>query len=92
MSSQQSSHLISLHEDGLYLLELNKTTSLKLNVPFTLPARNEPVCILHCRGMVCLTLEGNNDLAIWNPASKYFRRIPMVEPGQTTNLIGLGNL
>lgn len=90
MSSQQSSHLISLHEDGLYLLDLNKTTSLKLNVPFTLPARNEPVCILHCRGMMCLTLEGNNDLAIWNPASKYFRRIPMVEPGQTTNLIGFG--
>ncbi|CAN8279356.1 unnamed protein product [Cochlearia groenlandica] len=87
MSNQ---HLISLQEDGLYLLDLNKTTSLKLKLPFTLPSETEPVCILHCRGMICLTLEGNNDLAVWSPGSKDFKKIPMVKPGQTGNLLGFG--
>ncbi|CAA0294995.1 unnamed protein product [Arabidopsis thaliana] len=90
MSNQQSSHLISLHKDGLYRLNLNETTLLKLDLPFTLPAETEPVCILHCRGMMCLTLKENNDLAIWKPGSEEFKRIPMVIPGQTTNLLGFG--
>ncbi|KAH0884884.1 hypothetical protein HID58_060980, partial [Brassica napus] len=37
MSNQQLSQLISLQQDDLYLLDLNKTTSVKLNLPFTLP-------------------------------------------------------
>ncbi|KAF8117409.1 hypothetical protein N665_0011s0125 [Sinapis alba] len=90
MSNQQPSQLISLQQDGLYILDLNKTTSLKLNVPFTLPPPTEPVCILHCRGIMCLTLEGNNDLAIWNPGSKEFTRIPMLKRGQTTHPLGFG--
>ncbi|EOA34747.1 hypothetical protein CARUB_v10022319mg [Capsella rubella] len=90
MSNPKSSHLISLQTDGLYLLNLNETTSLKLNLPFTLPAKTEPVCILHCRGMICLTLKDNNDLAIWKPGLEKFKRIPMVEPGQTTDLLGFG--
>ncbi|KAG7585582.1 F-box associated domain type 1 [Arabidopsis thaliana x Arabidopsis arenosa] len=90
MSNQQSSHLISLHKDGLYLLDLNETTLSKLDLPFTLPAKTEPACILHCRGMMCLTLKDNNDLAIWKPGSDEFKRIPMVIRGQTTNLLGFG--
>ncbi|KAH0885540.1 hypothetical protein HID58_061636 [Brassica napus] len=42
MSNQQPSQLISLQQDGLYLLDFNKTTSLKLNLPFTLPPPTEP--------------------------------------------------
>lgn len=91
MSNQQQSYqLISLHEDGLYLLDLNKTTSLKLDLPFTLPPQTEPVCILHCHGMMCLTLKDNNELAIWKPTSKNFKRVPMIKPGQTKNLLGFG--
>ncbi|XP_010511566.1 PREDICTED: LOW QUALITY PROTEIN: uncharacterized protein LOC104787662, partial [Camelina sativa] len=71
------------------LLDLNETTSLKLDLPFTLPAKTEPVCILHCRGMICLTLN-NSELAIWKIGSEEFMRIPMVEPGQPTNLLGFG--
>ncbi|CAN6829472.1 unnamed protein product [Brassica oleracea] len=37
MSNQQLSRLISLQQDDLYLLDLNKTTSVKINLPFTLP-------------------------------------------------------
>ncbi|CAL9238747.1 unnamed protein product [Arabidopsis halleri] len=90
MSNQQSSHLISLHKDGLYLLDLNETTLSKLDLPFTLPDKTEPACILHCRGIMCLTLKDNNDLAIWKPGSDEFKRIPMVIRGQTTNLLGFG--
>ncbi|CDY71764.1 BnaCnng74330D [Brassica napus] len=90
MSNQQPSQLISLQQDGLYLLDFNKTTSLKLNLPFTLPPPTEPVCILHCRGIMCLTLEGHNDLAIWNPSSKEFKRIMMFNSRQTTNPLGFG--
>ncbi|XP_010474085.1 PREDICTED: putative F-box protein At3g16210 [Camelina sativa] len=89
MWNQQSSHLFSLHKDGSYLLDLNETTSLKLDLPFTLPAKTKPVCILHCRGMICLTLN-NSELAIWKIGSEKFMRIPMVERGQTTNLLGFG--
>ncbi|CAA0262802.1 unnamed protein product [Arabidopsis thaliana] len=90
MSNKQSSQLISLHKDGLYLLDLNETTSLKLNVPFTLPAQTEPVCILSCRGVICLTRKDNNELAIWKPTSTKFKRVPMIKRGQTQNLLGFG--
>ncbi|KAG7593699.1 F-box associated interaction domain, partial [Arabidopsis thaliana x Arabidopsis arenosa] len=91
MSNQQSSsQLISLHKDGLYLFDLNKTTLLKLDLPFTLPPQTEPVCILQCHGMMCLTLKDNNELAIWKPTSKKFERVPMIKPGQTKNLLGFG--
>ncbi|XP_010549177.1 PREDICTED: putative F-box protein At3g16210 [Tarenaya hassleriana] len=97
--SSEGSQFVSLDKDGLHLLDVQEKKSVKLGLPFALPDKTEPVCVLHCNGMLCLTLEysnsrftkkQDNSLVILNPATNRFKFIPVVKPGQRSDVFGFG--
>ncbi|XP_010535172.1 PREDICTED: putative F-box protein At3g16210 [Tarenaya hassleriana] len=85
---------VGFYEKGLCLLDMEADTDTAGTEPWNIECPfeemvDESVCVLHCHGMLCLTLK-NQGLAVWHPYSKEFKIIPNPGIHRESNILGFG--
>lgn len=85
---------VSFYDKGFYLLDVEGknsviTTPSKLDFPLDQSMIDESTFVLHCDGMLCITLK-NHTLMIWNPSSNQFKIVPNPGIYQDSNILGFG--